>query len=304
MRLRTDRNTCALLPIAAVLSLSGLNGCDKLTPSASGASETITLLREGSERVCVAPAVQDALRGLIIPKPTEVDGEAAADEARSAIAAVSVTFDLTTLESTDKSVSRATCNTVIKVTGLNGDPRQFRVAYQVSPSAENPNAFVVSGDTDDVRVFIRSEVGDVISHQSAAKAQEQEAAQADHARQQLLATVTPKWLVGVWIASDADATLCSNGQGFAFHANHTITGTELYGRWVLTQNQLHAVGQGMSGAAELDGTVTAADPLSFTVTSKEGTSRSFRRCTREEVTAGTTGLPSTAPVQSVPPPQN
>ena len=43
------------------------------------------------------------------------------------------------------------------------------------------------------------------------------------------------------------------------------------------------MGQGVSGGAELSGTITAADELSFTVTAGEDKTLKFRRCTSEEV---------------------
>ena len=302
MRSTNHRYRHALLCLT-VLAGAGLGGCDKLTPN--GASGTLALLHTGSEQACVASEVQDDLRGLILPKPNELGTGVATEDATAAIGTVSVAFDATTLQAADKSVSKVSCSTNVRVEGSNGEANRFRLSYDVSPAAEDPNHVVVSAVTDDARTFARAQIATALEHQAESKAQQQQDAQANQARQQLLAMITPKWLVGLWIATDADAAQCSNGLAYAFRANHRVEGSTLNGRWVLTADQLHAIGEGMGGAAEIDGTITAADPLSFTLTSKEGAPLSLRRCSREEVQASNAPPPdSFAPSPLVQPGPN
>lgn len=280
----TSRVTTTLAVIAAA---AGVSGCDKLTPN--GATGTIALLHAGSEQACVAKEVQDDLRGLIVPKAAEFGSDVAPENLDSAIGGTTITFDTTTLQAVDKPVNKVSCVTNAEVGGL-GDPRRFRITYDVSPSAENPSSVVVSADTTEAKAYTRSAIDNGIAHLNAAKAQEEEAAKDEQARQQLLATITPKWLVGSWIANGADASQCSNGQALTFQPDHRVEGSRISGNWSLEQDRLHANGEAASGGAELDGTITQADELSFALLTSSNNTLMLRRCTRDEV-SGTAVLP-------------
>ena len=290
----------ALPRLAVALSVICLGSCDELTPN--GAPETITLLRSGSERVCVAPDVQKILRGLIVPKIADLDPDVSQSDASAAIAGISVAFDATTLEQYDKPISKAACNTVATLGGPTGTLNKSRISYTVSPSADQPNSVVVEGDASEARGIAQAQIETALGRATAAKAQQQQTLEKQEARQKLLATVSSRWLIGTWIANDADAANCLNGQNLTFRVGHVVEGTELNGRWVLNEDAIHAVGQGANGPAQLDGTITQADPLSFIVTGKDGGMRAYRRCSAEESHAvSVTGAPDTfVPVPSAP----
>lgn len=296
MRSRPTSRTCALSTLTLITASLALAGCDKLTPN--GQSDTMTLLKAGSERVCIAPDVQKTLRGLILPKP---DTNSSADDAKmvaDAAASFDITFELTTLQSADKNVNRVTCNTSAKMSEMNGDTRSFAITYDISPSAERPGSFVITGNVEEARTFANNAIDNIVAHQLAAEQQGKEAEEAERAHQQLLTVLTPKWLVGTWIGIEAAPTACANGMGLILAANHTAQTRILNARWALTSDKLHLIGSMPSGPFNKTLTITEADADSF---KHEGDEQgAFRRCTREEISD--TGLPDViAPPPETPP---
>ena len=262
-----------------------LGGCHKLVPN--GQSNTITLLQSGSEKVCTASDVQQSLRDLVIPKATDVAGDAPLPDKESAIASLSLSHDLTTLQGFDKAVNKASCNTTVKITGAGGASNSFSLDYQISPSAEDPNAFVLTSSAADAKAYAKDLIDTALTQAAATHAGEQQKAQADQARAQLLAMLTPSWLVGTWIPTEDDAANCANGHSTTFSRNHVYKNPTSTGRWVLDADQLHLVGSGPSGGVDLKFTISQADAISYTIT-MDGANVTVRRCARDEIDAQST----------------
>ena len=274
-----NRSTAAIS--VALVTLTALSGCDKLTPN--GGSSTMTLLRSGSEQICVADDVRKSLHDLIVPKVEDVSGELSTEDKLSAINTVTVSFDLTTLQGFDKAVSKASCNATVKISGQGDKSNKFDIDYVVSPSAENPNSFIITARSTEAKAFATALINDALQEVASAREKQEQDAQEKQARSQLLATISPKWLIGTWIAPDTNAINCSNGHALSFVPNHSLGGGLISGRWTLSADEFHAVGQGLNGPLDMAGTITAADPLSFTLTAADGSTSSLRRCTSEEV---------------------
>ena len=151
MRFRIKPKSGKTASSLLAISIMVVSGCDRFKPN--GAADTITLLRSGSERVCVASDVQLDLRGLILPKASDLGTAVSADDAASAIGITALAFDSTTLQAFDKSVGKATCATYVQVDGLTHDLKRFRLSYDVSPSAEDASRVVVTADAGDVRAY-------------------------------------------------------------------------------------------------------------------------------------------------------
>lgn len=89
--------------------------CNRVAPS--GESETMTLLRERSEKVCVADDVRQTLRDLIVPKAADLTNSEIPIEKRiQAVAALDVAYEATTRQSFDTSVPKVVCDTTVRIT--------------------------------------------------------------------------------------------------------------------------------------------------------------------------------------------
>ena len=272
-----------------------LSGCHKLVPN--GQSSTITLLQSGSEKVCTASDVQQSLRDLVIPKATDIAGEAPLPDKESAIASLSLSHDLTTLQGFDKAVNKASCNTTIKINGTGGVSNSFSVDYQISPSADDPNAYVLTAVTADAKAYVKDLIATALTQAATTHANDEQKVQAEQAQASLLAMLTPRWLIGTWIPTAADATSCSDGQSLSFAPNHVFTNATSTGRWALSADQLHIVGSGSSGSIDAEFTITQADAVSFSAINSNNASLSWRRCARDEINppSASPTSPTTAP---------
>lgn len=258
-----------------------LAGCDKLQPA--GGNPTMTLLRDGSEKVCIAADIQQALRDLIVPKAADVWPDTPLETRVAGAKGVSLGYTLTTLQSFDKAVAKAVCDSNVTIRGATDDKtNNFRIDYQVSPSADNTNTFVVTADIDAAHAFAKELIGDAVDAAADDIAEAESDREEERQKQKLLATISEKWLVGAWIDATADQAQCGNGSAIWLEANHVLEGGRGKGRWALSGDQLHLVAaQGFDAT----GTITQADAISFQMTLTEGGSWSLRRCTRDETEA-------------------
>lgn len=264
-------------------ALSGLTGCDKLPTN--GGSNTMTLLRSGAEKVCVAAEVRQTLHDLIIPKVDAVGGSASNEDKLQAARGVSLSYDMTTLQSFDKAVSKATCNATVTVSGADNQSSKFDINYIVSPSADDPNAFVVSASSSDAKAYARSLILDAAQQLDTNRQDQAQAAEESQAKALVLATVSPRWMVGTWIRASADASNCATDTALTMTADRTFSGGGFNGRWALNQDQLHLVGSGPDGPVDDVNVITQADTISFTETANNGDTVQWRRCARNEVEA-------------------
>jgi hypothetical protein len=257
-----------------------VTGCDKLKPA--GQSETFSLLRDGSEKVCVAGDVQAALSKLIVPSTTDLAGTAPIEQKQKAIATVALSYELTTLDSFDKAVSKAVCKTTVKLAGGDQRSNSYPVTYQVSPAAEKPGTFVVTAELDNPRAFALDLAGASLTRLAAEGDEKMLAEEAAKAKQEVLATVSDKWLLGRWIPSDSPSEACVSGNAFQFNAGHRLVGRSNAGSWALVEDTLHMIGGG-SETIDVTAKITRADPVSFTADGGDGSTLTLRRCSSEEL---------------------
>ena len=279
MRQFVDRLPCAIITagIAAPLLLAG---CDRATPA--GESPTMTLLRDGSAQVCIASDVQQALRELIVPKPGDIKYDVTLETKTSAAHGVSLGYDLTTLQSFDSGVLKASCNTTVTTRGAGSDKAgKFRIDYALSPSADNAGTFVVTANVDDAHAFASDLIKTVLD-QGANEAEEADIARQEAKQKQaLLAIISEKWLLGAWIGTGEQTADCGNGQAVWFEPAHVLEGGLGKGRWSLVGDQLHMVG-GDAQAFDTTATISQADAISFQAAKSDGSTFTMRRCTRAE----------------------
>ena len=269
--------------VAVIATMLLLTCCDKLTPA--GQSPTMTLLHDGSEKVCIASDVQKALRELILPKPADIRPDMTLEARTGAVAGVSLSYDLTTLQSFDGNVSKASCNTTATIRSAGSDKTgTFRIDYAVSPSADSPGSFVVTASVDDARAFANDRITSVLDQAANEDEEADIARQQAQQKQALLAIVNEKWLLGTWIPSSSAATDCGNGQAIWFEPAHVMEGAAGKGRWSLVADQLHMVGDG-DRHFDTTATITQADAISFQATKSDDSSFSLRRCSRDEADA-------------------
>lgn len=275
---------------ALLAAFISLGGCEKL--STNSGAKTMELLRSGSEQICVDENVRKTLHDLIVPKDADLDQSVPEEDRSKARAAASLSYDLTTLQSFDKTVSKASCNTTIQVSGRGNQPaRKFDVDYIVSPAADDANAFIVNARTTEAATFARSMVDGALADLATARQKAEQDTQNAQARATLLATVTPKWLADTWLANGEDASGCSNDRALVLKPDHTFRFSDASGRWALTADQLHLIGTSSNGAFDRLLTITAADTVSFNATSDAGVTLAWRRCTQDEISGPPEGLP-------------
>lgn len=284
--MRYDTIRAHLVGTAAALALATvtLSGCGQ---TSQGTVDTMTLLHSGSEKVCIAPDVQDTLRRMIMPKAGDLAGDGTLEDKQAALSSVPLSFELTTLQSFDKVVSRAVCNTTLHISPAGGQPVKLPLNFTVSPSAENAGTFVIMADVDEAhaetRLLVAAELQDAITKRANADQQRQE----QQARQQLLAQINEKWLTGVWITTEQSPETCASDSAIRFMPGHVLSGEIGDGRWSLQEDRLHVIVADHGGSVERTYTLGAADAVSFSASlpADDPGNLSLRRCTRAEINA-------------------
>lgn len=264
--------------LLAATVASAITGCGKLTPN--GEATAFALLQQGSPKVCVAPEVQTLLRDMLAPKTGDI-GAGDVSQKQAGIRSVSFAFEMTTLQSADKAVSKAQCHTSLKVSGPQGATRIFPLPFQVLPAAEGDGSIVVSAVTEPAKAYAAELALSHVEDAIATNYNAQEDARMATERTKLLATVTPKWLVGTWIMTNEDSLACAEGRDFVFRADRTGALNGHSFRWSLSDGNLHIVGSGFDRTIAL----TQADSISLTA-DYNGNRATMRRCTQEEIDVG------------------
>lgn len=173
----TQQNTYpAAWRLLALASIFSIGGCHQ---PADTPADTVGMLRAGSERACVAGDVQQTLRGLILPKATEVGGEASSADKQNAIDIVTIRFNATTLQAADKAVGKVSCTTTVRVQGSTGEVGEYRIKFDVSPAAESSGGFVVGSDTDVARSYATKLIQGILTHRDEQNAKASSAKPAD-----------------------------------------------------------------------------------------------------------------------------
>ena len=246
MRSRQKRPAHHLCTAALLLGSWSVAGCDKLT--SGGPARSVDLLKSGSEKVCAAADVQKTVRGLIAPNTDPVADDTDSQNKAAAVAALTFSFAETTLQAFDKAVSKASCNAVITIAGNDAKSNSFDVTFDVSPSADSPGDVVVFVQAPDAKAYAQQLVNAALDDAARRQASQRADADAQKARAQLLATLTPKWLSGRWIPSDSDSVACADGSALDFLPNHAMDGRSL--RWALKDDELHIVGSSSNGPVD------------------------------------------------------
>lgn len=135
--------------LAAMLATSA---CDKLP----GGNSVLGQLKRGDPKVCAAPQVQEVLRGMIRPQARSFAFTSMSEpDAKRIIDGFRIEFENGTLEAKDEAVSRVTCQAQAIVIGAN-DTRSSGMAirYDIKPSAEASDKFVVNGDVSGATAYL------------------------------------------------------------------------------------------------------------------------------------------------------
>ena len=273
------------VPALAGLLSAALTGCDPLTPN--GTSDTMALLRSGSEKVCIAPAVQSTLKGIILPKVENVTDDATPEDKLAAISMIKISFELTTLQQYDKDVAKATCQSTVVMTGVGNGPVKGQVEYQVAPAAESPGSFIVSAISDQAQTYAKMMVTGALNETAARRSQEQADVQnaqaaAEQAQQQaqVRGVVKERWLRGVWILNDAGAATCGTSSAVRFQDGHVFTGGLGDGRWALSGTEVHLIGRREGQEIDERYSFSSADAFSGTASVDDSDAGfDLRRCT-------------------------
>jgi hypothetical protein len=248
------------------------------------------LLRSGSTKLCIAPEIQQSLRNMIVPHVSALDGGTSLADRRAAVDAITLSYQNTTLQQFEQAVSRATCETTVHV-GSAERSDDFEVTYNVSPSAESGDSFVVSVNSGPARDFALQMANDTAAQAQTHRQQQEQIAQEQQEQARLLAVISPKWIVGRWIATDADPSNCGDDRALTFAANHVFSSQGHTGRWALDAGRIHFVGGGSAGNVDDTSTIMQADAISFTTANGDGGSTSWRRCARAEIEGSTVSAP-------------
>ncbi len=245
----------APVALAIATCLAGCSGTDTTSP-------TMTLLRAGDAKVCVASDIEDTLRRLILP---EGNAQAAKD--------YMITFDRSSLERFDKDVGKAHCNAWVKIdspTGTLVDPTP--IDYAISTSAQDPSTFLVSAPTNPLRQQIAEDAETRVNIEQRQAGQQAETAA-------LAALVKPGWLMGRWVRANAGSDACTSGPYAEFARKGVFASTDEDGRWSLSGMAITIT----TGSESKRLTVTEADMTSFTTEDENGSQSSNRRCTADEI---------------------
>lgn len=251
----------------------------------------MTLLRSGSQKVCVASDVEQSLRDLIVPKVTSINADLPVQDKNAAISSFNVAFTLTTLSSFDKGVAKAACNTSVVVTGPDGTASSpYQIDYAVSPAANDESTFIISAAVSPIKAYLGTAIASVIS-EAIAKKNDEATASADAANERaLLAHVNERWLVGRWINATDSKSACVDGDYDEYKANHEYGGYESSGSWQLQGLNLKVVFESQGEKSSATTKITAADGKSFTEVGEDGTDLNRVRCMRADmVTPPATG---------------
>ena len=303
MSILVNRSRASVALAICALTSFALAGCNKLIPNGPSdtatLSDTMTLLRTGSEKVCVSPDVQASLKGMIIPKPEDIAGDGSTEDKLSAIGTISLGYELTTLQAFDQAVAKATCNTTLDLTSnIDNKPEKIQITFEVSPAAENPNTFIITANTNEAQADARMMMAAAVAKTAQERDQQQQAAQQAQLDAQLRSTVSERWLKGVWIPSNAQATTCATSDAVRFEDGHVLMGGLGNGRWSLSGTHLHIIATLQGQASDNTYDIQSADAVSFGagLPDTDVGDISLRRCTGDELRA--TPEPG-APVQVI-----
>ncbi len=246
----------------------------------------MTLLRSGSQKICVASDVEQSLRDLIIPKAASIDADLPVQDKNAAISSFNVAFTLTTLSSFDKGVAKATCNTSVVVTGPDGkasDP--YQIDYAVSPAANDETTFIIAAAVSPIKAYLGTAINAAMS-EAVAKKNDEATASADAANERaLLAHVNERWLVGRWISATDAKSACVDGDYDEYKANHEYGGYESSGSWQLQGLNLKVDFESQGEKSSATTKITAADGRSFTEVGEDGNDLNRVRCMRADMVA-------------------
>jgi uncharacterized protein YecT (DUF1311 family) len=164
---------------AATLAL--LAGCspssDANQQQPEAGPNTLVLLATGSAKACAASDVQDTLVKLFVPDTAAAKEAANADTYRvhaadidGLLSAVKFKVDMITLSAVDKSIRSVTCDAAVTITAPGygyQTPRPINIQYEIRPSAQSADSFVISSDTAIVKAAAQNMFDQVVSDASA-----------------------------------------------------------------------------------------------------------------------------------------
>lgn len=231
-----------------------------LASCSSPSNTSMTLLKSGSPSICAASDVEATLRNLILGDNSAKD--------------YAVSFDNATLQSFDKPISKASCHATVRIVGPSHPVvEEDGIDFVVSPSAQNPDTFMVAASVDELRSQIEYDAAEQVTRS-------REQAREEHGRDALAALVKPTWLLGRWVASDAGSDRCTTGPFLDFQRGGAVMlEPNTAARWALSGTALTMTGSSDSVSYE----ITAADADTFTITDDSLAEKALRRCSAAEI---------------------
>lgn len=241
-------------------------------------SDTISLLRSGSEKVCVTDDVKQTLKNILFPKPEMLEHNSGIGEKTSALNLYSLKFNYTTMDSFDKSSSKASCNTTLVISGPNGsESEEFTQEYTISPSSDDPSSFVISAPAQAAKAYIIEHATSYLANNAEQAIQEKEQSGQEAVTR---ATVNKRWIVGKWAPENEGAYGCGEileiefGQDGSFSADRTVGTWQIENQAILV-NSVDAI-ENENNSTQYK--IISASDNSFSYAGEDGNPVVMNRC--------------------------
>ena len=263
--------------IIGVTSYFLLAGCNQ-AQSDSPSGGTMQLLRGGSEKVCVTADVKETLRNILFPKYEMLELDANVADKKAVIELFSLNFNSTTMDSFDKSSSKASCNTALVISGPNGSQsEEFSQEYSISPSSDDASAFVISAPAQAAKAYIIERATAYLHDKASNSIQTQDDSEQETAP---IAMVTKNWIVGKWAPDDESVYGCGEILEIEFGADGKFGADRTTGTWKIADGKIY-----VSSIDSVDNednsreyNVTEASDNSFSYLGDDGKLAKMTRC--------------------------
>ncbi|WP_328276667.1 hypothetical protein [Sphingobium sp.] len=260
--------------IVGIFVLASCNQAENKTQP----SETIGLLRSGSEKVCVTDDVKHTLKDILLPKPQMIEYDTEIEEKTSALSLYSLKFNYTTMDAFDKSSSKASCNTTLVISGPNGsESEEFTQEYAISPSSDDPSSFVISAPAQAARAYIVEHVTSYLAQNAEQAIRVKEQSEQEAVTR---ATVNKRWIAGRWAPENENAYGCGEILEIEFGSDGSFSADRTVGTWKI-ENQTIIVNSVDAAENEDNSTqykISSASENSFSYTEDDGSTVTMNRC--------------------------
>lgn len=265
--------TCLVLLLAGSLGACSAGG-------APTATNTMSLLKSGSEKVCVAEDVEQTLREMIQPGAEDIFGSSEATQ--EGVEAVEIEFRLTTQEAFDPAVKRMTCATEVAI-GNGADNEASTLKFTVSPDAKDAESFVVWAQVQRPRTLARNLAQSIANGVTAIEQREAQLEELRAAEERLATMVKPAWLVGWWLQEGGGYRGNCLDAGVEYRPDGTFSIGSASGTWELNGHEITRTfnEEHFNLPLPLQTTVIRANTDELGETTSDGRSFSFSRCSED-----------------------